>query len=236
MIKYIHGSEDSLDVDVLYVFNEMPSFKECQNFCSDKKENRNIIIVNNGKVENCFKGTPDEINNGLIETYSLHSQKYENILKSKVERDILIKLIRVVRCLLSHCSRTVYRDEVKESLRSSNWIKKINTLKLIQFDQIEDFGKAGSKEDVYKIFAFQLGQALGLLSGKEFYTKSSISREYEKLRKYLYREKDTDPEDLVYFINLFIEKILELKHEEENGITYFNDFSKKIDLKKEKYI
>ena len=45
LIRYVHGSEDSLDVDVYYVFDEMPDFNACKQFCcADKNENRNIII------------------------------------------------------------------------------------------------------------------------------------------------------------------------------------------------
>ena len=52
MIRYIHGSADSTDLDVVYVFEEIPSFEECQLFCrSDPKENRNIIVVRDGIVK-----------------------------------------------------------------------------------------------------------------------------------------------------------------------------------------
>ena len=78
MLKYIHGSEDSLDTDVFYVFDKIPSFAECRKFCSeDPNENRNIITIKNGIVEQCFIGTPDEINNGLLDTYKLHPQTCE---------------------------------------------------------------------------------------------------------------------------------------------------------------
>ena len=44
-VTYIHGSEDSTDVDIFYVFDELPSKQECKRFCSaDPAENRNIIV------------------------------------------------------------------------------------------------------------------------------------------------------------------------------------------------
>jgi hypothetical protein len=235
-IKYIHGSEDSLDVDVFYVFDKLPTFRECQEFCSDKEENRNIIVVKNGVVIDCYKGTIDEINNGLIDTYQLHKQDYNNIVIARVERDVLIKAIRVVRCLLSHCSRTQYRTEVKTALRSPSWKVKLNTLKSIKFDEIEDYGKSGTKEDVYKVFAFQLGQVLGLFDGYEFYTKSSIANKHELLKKYLYREKNSDVTDLISYIYLFLEEVSQFEVEEVNGIVHFKDFEKNVDLVKEIYI
>lgn len=234
-IKYIHGSEDSLDVDILYVFDEMPTFTECQKFCSNTEENRNIIVVKNGVVKDCFKGTIDEINNGLLSTYDLHHQEHENVVMRKVERDIIIKAVRVVRCLLSHCSRTQYRSEVKKALKSSSWNEKIKTIKSIDFNTITDYGKSGSKEDVLKIFAFQLGQMLGLIEGNEFYTKSAIANEYPDLKKYLYREKDTDIFELIAHIDGFIDFASNLNIEEKDDYVTFTDFNKSIDLVKEKY-
>ena len=61
MVRYIHGSADSTDLDVVYVFEEIPPFEECQLFCrSDPKENRNIIVVRDGIVTYSFKGNEDE--------------------------------------------------------------------------------------------------------------------------------------------------------------------------------
>lgn len=87
----------------------MPSFQECQTFCSvDINENRNIIIINGGIVTDCFKGTIDEVNNGLFRTYSLHQQRYPLLVTELVNRDIVIKIIRVLRCLLSALKRNLY--------------------------------------------------------------------------------------------------------------------------------
>lgn len=236
MIRYVHGSEDSLDVDVFYVFDEMPSFKECQEFCSDKEENRNIIVVKNGLVVDCYKGTVDEINNGLIMTYSLHDQDHDLIITRPVKRDALIKMVRAVRCFLSHCSRTQYRSLVKDALRSPSWKTKLEAIRNIDFASISDFGKNGSKEDVYKIFAFQIGQATGLFFGYELYTKSSIAVKYPALRKYLYREKNTNVDDLIECLNVFLTFAENYETIEENGVVHFPYFNKTIDLVKEEYV
>lgn len=118
--KYIHGSEDSLDTDVYYVVKELPSFSECRAFCSaNKEENRNLIVIKNGVVTNCFIGTNDEINNALIDTYQLHEQEYPLLITKRVSRDIPLKAIRVSRGILSLLSRTQYRSEIKEALKSN---------------------------------------------------------------------------------------------------------------------
>ncbi|MDF2533916.1 MAG: hypothetical protein K0R18_73 [Bacillales bacterium] len=236
MIRYVHGSEDSLDLDVFYVFESMPTFVECQKFCSDKEENRNIIVVKEGIVSQCFKGTIDEINNGLLHTYPLHEQQCENIVTKTVERDVLIKIVRVMRCLLSHCSRTQYRLDVKKVLKSSSWKDRLSMLDKIDFTSIDDYGKSGSKEDVLKVFAFQLGQVFGLIDdNNEYYTKSSIAKQYPLLHKYLYRQQDSDISDLANEIDIFYHLAASLNITEKDGIVTFVDYDKSFDLVKEQY-
>jgi len=156
MIKYIHGSEDSIDVDVYYVFDDLPDFKFCQEFCADKEENRNIITIRDGVVNQCFKGTVDEVNNGLFQTYHLHKQEYPLLIEKLLKRDILLKDIRVFRGIFSYLSRTKYRREIKSGLKS-DWKTRINILKQINWSDIEDFGKTYNKKDILKVYAFQLG-------------------------------------------------------------------------------
>lgn len=237
MIRYIHGSEDSLDLDVIYVFESIPTFKEAQSFCSlDEIENRNIVVIEDGKVIWCFKGTVEEINNGIFFTYPLHKQEHQLIITKLVERDTLIKTVRVVRCVLSHLSRTSYRENVKKALKSSSWSLKLNTIKDIDLSKINDFGNKGNRTDILKIFAFQIGQISSLLDGKELYTKSSIANEYPDLKKYLYREENTTLNDMNVYLDKLIKKIETFEVSEENGITHFKDFNKKINLKTEEYL
>lgn len=232
---YIHGSEDSLDIDVYYVFDKMPSFKECQDFCSDKEENRNIIVIEDGVVVDCYKGTIDEINNGLYYTYDLHQQTFPMPIQRLVERDVLIKSVRVVRCILSHLSRTQYRETVKMAISSPDWQIKIFTLGIIDIAQVNDFGKNGLKSDVLKVFAFQLGQVLGLHEGIELYTKSAVAKQYPGLEDFLYR-RPGDINVLQQYIYRFLDIISSYNIQVTDNITYFEDFDKKIDLKTEKYL
>lgn len=234
MIRYIHGSEDSIDIDVYYVFNELPDFRFCQQFCSNKEENRNIITIKDGIVNNCFKGTMDEVNNGLYHTYHLHKQKYPLLINRLLERDIVIKDVRVLRGIISYLSRTQYRVIIKEALKSG-WSKRIDILESINWNNIEVFNKTFDKINVYKVFAFQLGQSLGLYEGIELYTKKDISNKYPKLKKYLYREV-AKFNDLLYYLNLFIEQIKLYKVIENNSIVTFCDHNKTINLKTEKYL
>jgi len=235
MIRYIHGSEDSIDIDTHYVFDKLPDFKYCQEFCSNKEENRNIIVINEGVVIECFKGTIDEINNGLYYTYNLHKQEYPLLITRTLPRDILLKDVRVLRGILSYLSRTEYRTIIKEALRSG-WNRKIEVVKSIDWDMVCEFNKNYNKEDVYKVYAFQLGQSLGLHEGYEFYTKKDISNKYPKLEKYLYREKNIDFRDLLKYINIFIDVVDKYKTIENGLIVEFCGFEKVLDFKTEKYV
>jgi len=234
MIKYVHGSEDSVDIDVFYVFDTLPDFKSCQEFCSDKEENRNIITIKNGVINQCFKGTVDEVNNGLYYTYHLHKQKHQLLIDRLLERDILLKDIRSFRCIFSYLSKTKYRQEIKSGLKS-NWTTRIKILEQINWNEVEDFGKTFNKKDILKVYAFQLGQSLGLHDGIELYTKGFISKQYSELRKYLYRE-DVDFIDILFYLSKFIKIIKNYKIIENGTIINFCDFCRTIDLKNEKYL
>jgi hypothetical protein len=204
--RYIHGSEDSTDLDVIYVVDELPSLQECKTFCSDKEENRNLITVENGIVTSVYKGTPDEVNNALLDTYKLHEQEYPLLVERKVERDVHIKAIRAVRGILSHLSRSMFRPEIKNALRGS-WSVRIETLQMIydHFDEI-DFDSLQnnmSGDDVKKLIAFQIGQVLALTDFVELYTKSEIASYFTDLKPYLYRNS-TDNENLKEYLFLFI--------------------------------
>lgn len=51
MLKYIHGSQDSTDVDVMFIFDEIPQKADASRFCSDNTvENKNIAVVKDGVV------------------------------------------------------------------------------------------------------------------------------------------------------------------------------------------
>lgn len=66
----------------------------------------------------------------------------------------------------------------------------LNVLNLINFELLEDLGKNQSLKDFRKCVAFQLGQCLGLLDDKEFYTKSEIIKDYPDFKYFLLRDYD----------------------------------------------
>ena len=190
---YRFGSHDSQDVDVAYVFDHKPTMAECKAFCQNPLENRNIVVLSDGVVAECFKGLPDEMNNALYETLRFHPQKWPNPIIRRVKRNVPLKIVRATRIILSLLSRTLYRPKIKEALRSYNQFTRQEVLAQLDFAQVK------LEPDTLKSIAFQLGQALGLLYGRELYTKSDIVRFIEdvladsqvKIEPFLYRRTET---------------------------------------------
>ena len=209
-IKYIHGSEDSIDTDVVYVVDTLPSLQECKRFCSDKNENRNICVVKNGIVIECYKGTPDEVNNAVFLTYHLHEQEYPLLITRLVQRDVTAKCMRAVRIILSHLSRSQYRPQIKEAL-VGDWFTRIKTLEDIDLTTIDfsTLNKNMTREDILKTIAFQIGQTYHLTNGLELYTKNDVAEASFVLTQFLYRWKDSRIIDLENCKHQFLERIKE---------------------------
>ena len=211
--RYIHGSEDSTDLDVLYIVDELPDKAECKRFCSsDPSENRNVATVSDGVITSVYKGTVDELNNALLRTYHLHPQTDELLVTRELERCVPLKLVRAVRILLSYMSRTHYRPDVKAALRGT-WTDKLNMLDKIDLTTVDfnAFHKGEhNRADILKTYAFQIGQVTGLLHNPriEVYTKSEIAEKKisEQLKPYLYREDNAD----LNFLNDCIRTVVEL--------------------------
>lgn len=181
LARLVHGSQDSSDLDVLYVMDSKPSFLDCQRFCADKEENRNIIVVRDGVVVECFKGLPDEVNNALLRTYGLHAQTSPNPVLRAVQRVVPLKLARGVRVILTRLTRTSYRAPVKAALRTCDFDEQRRALSQI------DFRLAALSVDALKSVAFQFGQLHGLIRGQEHYSKSEIAEAFPELEPILYR-------------------------------------------------
>lgn len=198
-IYYLHGSVSSLDTDILVVA-DLPSYNIQGNhdLCAtyeeylsdiykDKPVNVNLITIRNGQVTWCFKGTVDEVNNSLLDTYSLHEQPYDLLVNVRLKRDFELKTLRAIRIILSCLSRTEYRESVKNALKSDITYQ-LSILENIDLSKIIDFGKKHKFEDYAKTIAFQLGQVNGLFLNKELYTKEAIAETFPNLKPYLYRE------------------------------------------------
>ena len=214
-----HGSQDSLDVDVYVVLSKpILNLQECKEFCAINPEyNVNLICIEDGVVVWCYKGTIDECNNSILATFNLHSFNKGLVcpITKRLERNINLKIDRTIRGLLTYVSRTHLRKEVKEALRSSDINLKLSVLQKIKFEEIEDYGKKGKIEDVYKFFAFQIIQTTSLIAGKEIFTKKDAYYMSENSGKYLYRQV-SDPKDTWHLQQLLNVLITSIKKYNEN--------------------
>ena len=236
IIRYIHGSEDSTDTDVIYVFDELPNTVECKRFCDgNENENGNIIVVKDGIVSSAYKGSVDEVNNSLFNTYPLHKQTHPLIIERTVQRDVILKDIRVIRKILSELSRSRHRTEIKKALRG-NWKQKLDTLKGIDYTVL-DFSselKNLTKKDFFKTIAFQMGQAIALHDGIELYTKRAIAEHFPELEKCLKRE-DEDAYIIQTLVNRFVDKLSTVTViTQQNNLAYFPEYNATYDLNTEK--
>ena len=237
IIRYIHGSEDSTDEDIIYVFDSLPSTVECKKFCDGQGyKNGNIIVIKNGVVKNAYKGAPDEVNNSLFRTYPLHKQEFDLLISGPVKRDIILKDIRVVRKILSSFTRTQYRKEIKEALRGG-WNEKIALLKGLDYKSI-DFNsiEKSSRVDILKSFAFQIGQALALHNGIELYTKREIADCFPPLAPYLKRQEST-LDTMIEYIVRYATLLESIPTKSDGCAVYFGEpYNTKYDVNRETVI
>ena len=202
---YTHGSEDSLDHDIYVIIDKPADYKLSKKLCEQYLPyNANLLVIEEGLVTWSYKGTVDECNNSLYETYHLHEQKLELPIKRKLQRNFSLKMLRTIRGILSYVSRTDLRVDVKRALRSIDIQTKIEVLKLIDLTKIDDFVK-NDKIEVYKFFAFQLGQAISLLEdNEELFTKSSVKVKYPEMIDFLSRKETNSVTELQLFLERFI--------------------------------
>jgi hypothetical protein len=203
---YLFGSENSRDYDVVVIVDSLEkTIDDNHSICkshndilskiyTDKPLNCNIATIYDGYITSCFKGTVDELNNVLIYTYHLHNQQYPLLLNGLVERDKHEKIKRVVRGLLSYYSRSNYRSDIKQALRS-DLIKRLEVLSKIDLSIYYDFkDKKEVYQDILKVFAFQYGQLFSLYDGYEAdsYTKNGIIKNYTDLEPFINRRSEID--------------------------------------------
>lgn len=202
-IKYhVFGSADSQDCDIMVFVDaigsvaetrvQLAEYKTLLQPAHDKIVNINLAIVRDGIVTEVFKGTADEVNNSLIDTYAFHNQTSPLIITSRLKRDSGIKALRAMRGILSFISRTQYRGPIKQALAGTA-TDKHGLLKAIEFKYISDLGhKNTNLVDFYKTLAFQMGQSFLLNQGIEAYTKSDIGMRITDLAPFLNRIDGAD--------------------------------------------
>lgn len=198
----IFGSENSVDIDVMFFVEEIPqNIDACRALCMklaeefaqkqqvEKKINANIAKIENGCIVQIFKGMIDESNNALFYTYNIHNQLFDNQIHQLLPRNIDAKLVRTYRVLLSFLTKTTERVQVKAALRGDFSLKlaALQKIELHHYETEDSLGNTVSIPDFQKTFAFQIGQTIALLEGKELFTKNEIAAYFPDLQPYLNR-------------------------------------------------
>lgn len=184
--RLIFGSEDSLDLDVVYLVDAIPDIQSARRLCRSDTENRNLVVVEDGVVVDCFKGSPDETHNALLRTHALHPQAHPLPLSAPLPRIVPLKAVRAVRITLSLLSRTPARARIKAALTSFDQQRRLDVLRQL------DFTALPLSADVAKSIAFQLGQLRALIDGDEHYTKSAVAAALPDLAPLLARDPGAD--------------------------------------------
>ena len=202
-IFQIFGSESSEDYDVIVFIDKIPSIEESKQLCKKynnslymmfvdygmtiKTLNTNLAVLEDGVVVDVHKGSIDEVNNSLIDTYGFHKQLHKQQINRRLERDVDLKVMRSIRFILMYLSRTDYRFEVKTALKA-NFIKKIKVLNRIDLSKTTQLGeKSVEWVDYLKSVSFQLAQSIALMNDKELYSKEDLSKEFPNLEPMLMR-------------------------------------------------
>jgi len=217
--KYqIYGSSNSLDTDLMVFVDSLGTIEqnkqsiekyktELQPLFSNKID-VHLAVVKDGQIVDISHGTYDECNNSLFYTYKNHKQHFDNVITKVYDRSrgtnfYYFKLIRVARFILSFFSREPeLRSKIKSALRG-DLKERIEVLKLIDFTKYTDFPhKKESKQDIYKVCAFQFAQIMGLVDGYEIYTKQYAISLFNNLEPFINR-KNVD--DKLYMLNNLLE-------------------------------
>lgn len=210
---YIFGSKSSQDVDLLYLVNSLQDTKTNKEKVHQLEQklqpsfakplNINLGVVGSGSLAQVFKGTVDEVNNSIIATYDIHRQDYPLVLNLRMKRDVDLKIVRTMRVILSFLSRTEHREKVKKALKGTS-LDRYQTLKELDLSLITEIQKMSMKEYL-KTLAFQLGQTIALIQGKEYYSKEHIAQEFPELKDFLMRKESSELFLIEKYKNTFLE-------------------------------
>lgn len=115
---------------------------------------------------------------------------------------------------------------------------KLKTLKAIDYHSINFLNvPKTTKANLFKSFAFQIGQALALHEGKELYTKREIADYFPELESCLQRKEELS-DVIIKYIYRFIELLEGLSVEviDENVVCFGEPFNARYNVNQEQRI
>ena len=170
--------------------------------------NVDLIVVKNNKVDWCFYGAEDEVNNNLIFTYEEYAQPYSLIVKKLLPRNFSEKARRGLTTILSLLYGTKYHQQVSYALSGDIY----HLIRAFQDVDFEEEDNDIYRIKIYRKILFEVGQILGLLVNQEWYTSEKIGKEIIGIKD-LMKSKITDDSDFMMNVykNLLVERLL--KHD-----------------------
>jgi hypothetical protein len=217
----IHGSEDSIDRDVIYLINAMPKNKNLvHEFVNEdtKRENRNLAVLDEelGVIVDCYKGTPDAINNQIADTFHLHVQMMKECpVRVRITRNVPLKVTRSIRQLIGFVAQVLhhfptdsalygqYHGPIKTALKSKNFMARLECLSTLDYVHIF---KENIDIKIFKSLGFQFAQTKAMLENNlELYSKKTVSEYDTRLEPVMYRREDIITKSLEYYLSLFNE-------------------------------
>ena len=96
-----------------------------------------------------------------------------------------MQVCRAIRSVLTRVTRSDFRKEVKDSLRTQNLESHLRTLQKIDFTH-PSVKKLFTVEDC-KATAFQFAQTILLMEGIEVYSKGEVAQHFPNLQPFMYR-------------------------------------------------
>ncbi|MBW1655343.1 hypothetical protein [Flavobacterium quisquiliarum] len=247
---YFYGSDDSTDQDVIIIISkeDMPEKQE------DRKNkvlallkeydlnwNATLAVIENGKISDTIytKSWIDSLNNALLQTYSLHEQNHELLVKEKHVRNKTLAIYKAVRTVLTMLTRTEYRTKIRPILKGiHDFNLKLEALRNIDFVSISEFNQKNTDDiDIWKIIAFYIGQNIALIENDiEIYTKKKFVSHFSDLEAFIYRKTITvkEKEILQQYVHYWLKLTSNFgEFQSVNGFLTCNDEC--IDMLNEKY-
>ncbi|KAL0485330.1 hypothetical protein AKO1_002927 [Acrasis kona] len=199
-----HGSHNSVDVDLLYLFDHIPPPKEAQNFIFVGErlgEDRNIFTIKDGVVNFCQVGIVDSMNNALLQTYPLHKQLFPLPIIQAVKRAVPMKINETIKnTLVKIRNADNLRDIIVPAIKSYDF-----EIRRQVFGGV-DFAGTTLDLDTIKNITFRLGQTLALIQGHECFTKDDVIKLFPDMKPLIYREKDLDKNVMNKYKDIFMKE------------------------------
>lgn len=149
----IFGSSNSLDVDMvvpvpptwmdekkhtglLYCNKLKEQIQQMHPTMANKDLDVNIVVVQDGVIVWCLKGSSDETNNAVFYTYKFHTQEHSCLVARPIARNVQAKIERTCRTITSFFKRSAHRAQCAKALKSQDVSTQLSFLQGLNFAKV----------------------------------------------------------------------------------------------------